>query len=347
MMNTTAVASSATMKALLLKGYGGLKSLCFDNIPRPTIGADEILVQVHAVGLNPIDTLIPKGMFKPVLKFRLPAVMGSDLAGVVVETGSAVTRFKAGDAVFASVFDSQAGSLAEYVAVPERAAALKPERLDFVQAASLPMVALTSWQAFTERTTLSPGDNVFIPAGSGGIGSVAIQLAKYLGARVATTTSAANAGWVKALGADEVIDYRQQQFADVLSHYDTVLGTVRGDGNEKALRILKPQGKLISLTGPLDAAFARQRGMNFLLRGIIGLLSRRMMKLAEKHQIDYSFLFVRADGQQLAEIAGLIDAGHIRPVIDSVFPFADSKAALDYLAQGHAKGKVVVTLSEP
>ncbi len=330
------------MKAFLLKRYGKTNQFSFADIPKPTIKSNEILVQIHAVGLNPIDYMIPKGMFKPILKFQLPATMGSDLAGVVVEVGSQVTRFKLGDSIFASIFDLGTGSLAEYAVVPESAAALKPENLDFVQAASIPMVGLTSWQALKERAGLKPGQKVFIPAGSGGIGTFAIQLAKYLGAKVGTTTSTGNIELVQRLGADEVIDYKKQEFEDVLHDYDVVLGTVRGDGIEKSLRILKPKSSVISLIGPPDAAFARARGMNFFMTFVFGLLSSKIIRQAKKRNIEYSFLFVHPDGHQLAEIGKLIEAGHIYPVIDKVFPFDKTEEALTYVEEGRAKGKVVV-----
>jgi len=242
------------MKALVLKRYGGLDQGVFADIPKPALKPDEILVRVHAAGLNPIDYMIPKGTFKPMLRFQLPATLGSDLAGVVVEVGSRVTRFKPGDAVFASIFDLGTGALGEFAVVPESAAALKPSNLDFVQAASIPMVGLTSWQALKERAKLKPGQKVFIPAGSGGIGTFAIQLAKHLGAKVGTTTSTGNVELVKSLGADEVIDYKKQKFEEVLRDYDAVLGTVRGDAIEKSLRILKPKSNVVSLIGPPDAA---------------------------------------------------------------------------------------------
>ena len=263
------------MKALIFNRYGKRDNITFADVPRPVPKPDEILVQVHAAGLNPIDTMVPKGTFKPILKFQLPATLGSDLAGVVVEVGSRVTRFKPGDAVFASIFDLGKGALAEFAVVPENAAALKPANLDFVQAASIPMVGLTSWQALKERANLKPGQKVFIPAGSGGIGTFAIQLAKYLGAKVGTTTSTANIDLVRSLGADEVVDYKKQEFEDVLRDYDAVLGTVRGDALEKSLRVLKPKSTIVSLIGPPDAAFARARGMNFLMVGVFRLLSRR------------------------------------------------------------------------
>lgn len=332
------------MKALVLKRYGGLDQIALADAPRPVPKPDEILVQVHAAGLNPIDYMIPKGTFKPILRFRLPATLGSDLSGVVVEVGSRVTRFKPGDAVFASIFDLGTGALAEFALVPESAAALQPANLDFVQAASIPMVGLTSWQALKERARLEPGQRVFIPAGSGGIGTFAIQLAKYLGAKVATTTSTGNVDLVRSLGADEVIDYKKQQFEDVLRDYDAVLGTVRGDAIEKSLRILKPGSTVISLVGPPDAAFARARGMGFFMVLLFGLLSRKIIRQAKKRGAAYSFLFVRPDGSQLAEIGELLKAGRIRPVIDKVFPFEQTKEALAYLEQGRAKGKVVVQM---
>jgi len=332
------------MKALIFNRYGKRDSITFADVPRPWPKPDEILVQVHAAGLNPIDTMVPKGTFKPILKFQLPAILGSDLAGVVVEVGSRVTRFKPGDAVFASIFELGKGALAEFAAVPEHAAALKPTNLDFVQAASIPMVGLTSWQALKERAKLKPGQKVFIPAGSGGIGTFAIQFAKYLGAEVGTTTSTANVDLVRSLGADEVVDYKKQQFEDVLRDYDAVLGTVRGDALEKSLRILKPKSTVVSLIGPPDAAFARARRMNFFMVTVFGLLSRKIIRRARKRGAAYSFLWVHPDGNQLAEIGELLKSERIRPVINKVFPFEQAREALAYLEQGRAKGKVVVRM---
>jgi len=333
------------MKALTFQRYGKSPGIAFADVPRPALQPDELLVQVHAVGLNPIDNMILTGMFKPILKFRLPATLGSDVAGVVIETGSRVTRFKPGDAIFASVFDLGRGSLAEFVAVPERVAAPKPAGLDFVQAASVPMVGLTAWQALQERAHLQAGQKVFIPAGSGGIGTFALQLAKYFGARVGTTTSTGNVELVAGLGADEVVDYTKQEFADVLRGYDVVLGTLRGDTLEKSVGILNPGGTIVSLVGPLDAAFARARRLNVLLRFVFGLMSRKIRRLAAMRGATYSFLFVRPDGDQLADIGALLASQRIRPVIDKVFPFEQAKEALDYLAQGRSKGKVVVRLT--
>ena len=332
------------MKALTFKRYGKSPEIGFADVPRPPLKANELLVQVHAASVNPIDNVIPTGLFKAVLPFQLPATLGSDLAGVVTEVGGSVTRFKVGDAVFASIFDQGTGSIAEFAVVPESAAAMKPTNLDFVQAASIPMVGLTSWQALKERANLRAGQKVFIPAGSGGIGTFAIQLAKHLGAKVGTTTSTGNVELVSRLGADEVVDYKKQEFEEVLRGYDAVLGTVRGDAIEKSIGILKAGSKIISIVGPLDAAFARTRRLNFVLTFVFAMMSRKIMRLARKRQVDYSFLFVRPDGAQLAEIGELLKTQRIQPVIDKVFPFEQANDALAYLAQGRAKGKVVIKM---
>jgi len=332
------------MKALTFQRYGKSPGLGITDVPRPALKPDDVLVEVHAAGVNPIDNMLMTGAFKPVVKLALPATVGSDLAGVVVEIGSRVTRFKPGDAVFASVFDLGRGSIAEFVAVPESVAAHKPANLDFIQAASVPMVGLTAWQALKERARLRPGQKAFIPAGSGGIGSFAIQFAKQLGVTVGTTTSTGNVEFVRSLGADEVVDYKTQAFEDVLRDYDAVLATVKGDAIEKAVGILKPGSSIVSLVGPLDVAFARTRGLNAVLRIVFGLMSRKILRLAGKREIRYSFLFVRPDGGQLAEIGTLLEAGQVRPVIDKVFAFEQAAEALAYLARGRARGKVVVRI---
>src|SRR6058998_3307422 len=309
------------MKALVFKRYGGPDRVTFADVARPVPKPDEILVQVHAAGLNPVDNKIREGKMKPLLRLQLPATLGGDLAGVVLEAGRDVTRFKPGDAVFASIFGLRTGALAEFAVVPEKVAALKPANLDFVQAAAIEMVGLTAWQALKERAHVKPGHKVFIPAGAGGIGTFAIQLAKYLGAKVATTTSTGNVELVGSLGADKVIDYQKQKFEDVLRDYDAVLGTLPGESLEKSFQILTSKSSVVSLVGPPDAAFGRSKGMNFFMVFVLGLLGRKVHRLAKKRDTDYSFLLVNPDGQQLAEIGKLLDAGSIRPVIDKVFPF--------------------------
>jgi NADPH:quinone reductase-like Zn-dependent oxidoreductase len=330
------------MRALVFTRYGGLDQVGFADVPRPVPKPDEILVQVHAAGLNPVDNKIRSGKMKAILRVRLPATLGSDLAGVVVEAGGRVTRFKPGDAVFASIDGLRMGALAEFAVVTESAAAPKPADLDFAQAASIPMVALTAWQALKERAHIRPGHKVFIPAGAGGIGTFAIQLAKYLGAMVATTTSAGNVDLVRSLGADEVIDYQKQRFEDVLHDYDAVLDTLGGESLGKSFQILRPGSIVVSIVGPPDAAFGRTRGMHFLLVSALWLLSYKVHRLARKRGVTYSFLLMNPDGRQLAEIGELLKVRSIRPVIDRVFPFDRAKEALAYLEMGRAKGKVVV-----
>lgn len=332
------------MKALTFKRYGKSPDIGFAEVARPTPKSGELLVRVHAAGVNPIDNMIPTGIFKAVLRFELPATLGSDLAGTVAEVGSGVTRFKVGDAVFASTFGQGSGSLAEFAIVPESAAAPKPANLDFVQAASIPMVGLTSWQALKERMDLQPGQKVFIPAGSGGIGTFAIQFARHLGARVGTTTSTGNVEFVRGLGADEVVDYRQQAYETVLHDYDAVLWTVKGDAIEKSVGILRSGGRIVSLVGPLDVAFARDRGLNAVLQFVFMMMSRGIRRVARQRGVDYSFLFARPDGEQLGRIGALLEAQHIRPVIDRVFAFEQAKEALEHLAKGRSKGKVVVQM---
>lgn len=333
-----------TMKALTFKRYSKSPEVDFAEIPYPSLQPNELLVKVCAAGINPIDNMIPTGMFKPVLSFQLPATLGSDLAGVVIEVGNQVTRFKTGDAIFASIFDLGSGAIAEFAVVPEQVAALKPANIDFVQAASLPMVGLTSWQALKERVQIQRGQKIFIPAGSGGIGTFAIQLAKHFGARVGTTTSTDNIGMVRSLGADQIVDYKTQFFEKELHDYDMVLGTLRGNTLDKSLNILKPGGSIVSLIGPLDAAFARARQLNFFMTFLFRLMSLNLMRKAGKRKINYSFLFMHPDGVQLGEIAALVEQKQINPVIDRVFPFAQAKEALAYLAKGHAKGKVVIKM---
>ena len=332
------------MKALVFKRYGGLDELAFADVPRPAPKPHEILVQIHAAGLNPLENKIRSGQMKPILRFQLPATLGNDLAGVVVEPGRSVTRFKPGDAVFASIDGLRMGALAEFAVVAEHAVSLKPVHLDFVQAASIPMVALTAWQTLREHMNLKPGKKVFIPAGAGGIGTFAIQLAKYLGAKVATTASAGNAHLVRSLGADEVIDYKNQRFEDVLRDYDAVLDTLGGESLEKSLQILRPKGSVVSIVGPPDAAFGRAREMNVLMVFALWLLSRKIHRLAKKRGVEYSFLLVNPDGNQLREIGELLDTGSIRPVIDRVFPFDQAREALAYLDSGRAKGNAVVQM---
>ena len=268
--------------------------------------------------------------------------MGNDLAGVVVRVGSGVRRFKPGDEVYARPDEDRIGAFAEFISIKEDAVANKPKKLTMEEAASIPLVGLTAWQALVERANLKTGQKVLIHAGSGGVGTFAIQLAKHLGAIVATTTSTANLDWVKRLGADIVIDYKKDDFANILHDYDVVLDTLGGETLEKSVRVLKPGGKLISIAGPPDPDFAKEIGATWIVRLAMRVLSHRIRKEAKRHHVSYSFLFMRPSGDQLREIGSLIDSGVIRPVVDRVFPFESTKEALAYVEKGHAKGKVIV-----
>lgn len=252
------------MKTFIIDRYGKKEAGRIGEMPEPEVRDDDVLIQIHAASVNALDTKIKSGEFKLILPYRLPLILGNDVAGTVVRVGARVRSFKPGDEVYARPDDDRIGTFAEFIAVKESSLALKPRNLSMLEAASLPLVALTAWQTLVETAKLKKGQKVLIPAGSGGVGTIAIQLAKHLGAFVATTTSTANIDWVKALGADVVIDYKQQDFATVLRDYDVVLNSLGNDELKKSLQILKPGGHLRScartgLAAPTGAAPAEFR----------------------------------------------------------------------------------------
>jgi NADPH:quinone reductase-like Zn-dependent oxidoreductase len=332
------------MKAFVVDRYGKGAALRMADVPDPVLRDDEVLVQVHAAAVNVLDAKIRDGEFKIFLPYRLPLILGHDVAGVVVKIGSRVSHLKTGDEVYARPDDFRIGTFAELIAVKETSVAIKPRMLTMEEAASIPLVGLTAWQALVEKAQLKKGQKVFIQAGSGGVGTFAIQLAKHLGAFVATTTSAKNFELVKSLGADVVIDYRTQDFAKELQDYDVVLNSQDGETLEKSLGVLKPGGQLISISGPPDPEFAKDRGSPWILRQVMRLLSSRIRKQANRQRVGYSFLFMRANGDQLREIARLMEAGIVRPVVDRVFAFESTNEALAYVDSGRAKGKVVIKI---
>ena len=332
------------MKAFVLDRYGSADRVRAGDVPVPELQEDEVLVEVHAAGVNLLDSKIRNGEFKRILPYRLPLMLGHDVAGVVARVGSRVRRFRPGDEVYARPADGRIGAFAEFISIKEDDVANKPKRLTMEEAASIPLVGLTAWQALIERANLKEGQRVLIHAGSGGVGTFAIQLAKHVGATVATTTSTANVDLVRSLGADIAIDYKKEDFADVLRDYDVVLNSLDKVTLEKSVRVLKPGGQLISISGPPDAAFARSLGASWVLRMIMGVLSYGITAKAKRRQARYSFLFMRANGEQLTQITALIDDGIIRPVVDRVFPFASTKEAMAYVEAGRAKGKVVVSV---
>ncbi|MDD4990892.1 MAG: NADP-dependent oxidoreductase [Paludibacter sp.] len=330
------------MKAYTVNRYSKEDALQLVEISEPAINEKDVLVQVHSAGVNLLDSKIRNGEFKLILPYKTPFTLGHDVAGIVTKIGSKVSKFKVGDEVYARPADYRIGTFAEFISINEEDVAIKPKKLTMEEAASIPLVGLTAWQALIEKANLQKGQKVFIQAGSGGVGTIAIQLAKHLGATVATTTSTNNIELVKSLGADVVIDYKTQDFETILKDYDLVLNSQDTKTLEKSLRILKPGGKLISISGPPDPNFAKEIGLSWMLKVVLTLLSYKVKKAAKQQGVSYSFLFMKANGTQLSRIASLIDTGIIRPVMDKVFSFEATNEALSYVETGRAKGKVVV-----
>ena len=330
------------MRAYVVAEYKG--AMQSREVAAPTVGDRDVLVEIHAAGVNLLDAKIRDGEFKLVLPYKAPFILGHDLAGVVTSVGSQVTRFSVGDEVYGRARDGRVGTFAERIAVHEDDLASTPSTISMAEAASVPLVALTAWQALVERADVRPGQKVLVHAGSGGVGTIAIQLAKHLGAHVATTAGTANVTWVQRLGADVVVDYRRDDFETILRDYDVVLDSLGGETLEKSFRVLKPGGLAIGIAGPPDLAFAREINAHPIVRLATMLLSARTKLRARRRHVRYAFLFMRASGEQLRAIAALVDAGAIRPVVDRVFPFGFTKEAMAYVASGRAKGKVVVTM---
>lgn len=330
------------MKAFIVKRYGKKEKLQLTEIAEPVVKDTDILVQVHSAGVNLLDSKIRNGEFKMFLPYKTPFILGHDVSGIVMKVGSNVRKFKVGDEVYARPADYRIGTFAEFISINENDVAFKPKNLSMEEAASIPLVGLTAWQALVEKGDLKKGQKVFIQAGSGGVGTLAIQLAKYLGATVATTTSAANIDLVKGLGADIVIDYKKEDFEAILNDYDVVLNSQDATTLEKSLRVLKPGGKVISISGPPDPEFGQEIKAGWFLKLVMNLLSAGIRRKAKRLGVNFSFLFMRAQGDQLSQIARLIESGVIKPVMDKVFPFEETNDAMSYVETGRAKGKVVV-----
>lgn len=328
------------MKAVYIEKYGSLDIIQQGEQPKPQLKSDEVMVQVHAASVNPLDLKTLKGELKAVLPVSFPFILGNDLAGIITAVGDNVAKLKVGDEVYAKT--DNVGSFAEYTVVKQTSIALKPKNISMQQAAALPLVALTAWQALVETAQLKKNQKILIHAGSGGLGSIAIQLAKYLGATVATTTSTNNIEWVKALGADIVIDYKTTDFENVIQDYDFVLDTQGSKVLEKSLKVLKSGGSVISVAGPPDHNFAKSLEVNWLLKRITSLLSLMVRIKARNNHVNYSFLSMQPDGRQLAEITHLVEKWEIVPVIDQVYDFNQIKLALEYVSTGRAKGKVII-----
>ena len=332
------------MKAFIANRYGKKEKLQLTEIEEPVVKEMDVLVQIHSAGVNLLDVKVKNGEFKLILSYKTPFTLGHDVAGVVTKVGSKVSRFKVGDEVYARPADYSIGTFAEWIAINEKDEARKPQNISMEEAASIPLVGLTAWQALVEKANLQKGQKVFIQAGSGGVGTFAIQLAKHLGATVATTTSTANIDMVKSLGADIVIDYKNEDFETILKNYDVVLNSQDTKTLEKSLRILKPNGKIISISGPPDPYFGQEINANWFLKIVLKVLSANIRKKAKRLGVNFSFLFMRAQGEQLSQITKLIESNFIKPVVDKVFPFEQTNEAMSYVETGRAKGKVVVSV---
>jgi len=331
------------MKAMIIDSYGQVP-MRLVNMPTPEIGDNEVLAEIHAASINPIDFKIRDGKVKLLVKYNMPLILGNDFSGVVAKVGAKVTRFKVGDEIYARPRKSKIGTFAEYIAIHEDDIALKPKNLSFEEAASIPLVGLTAYQALTDSLQLQKGQKIFIQAGAGGVGTFAIQLAKLMGATVATTASEAGANLVTSLGADEIIDYKSEKFEEILKNYDAVFDTLGSESLEKSFKVLKSGGKIVSVSGLPNARFGRENGFGFFKTLLFAIASKRLTKLEKKHNVHYSFLFMKPSGEQLRIIANYIETGNMKPIIDRVFPFEDAQKALEYAELGRAKGKIIIKI---
>ncbi|KAA1397822.1 NADP-dependent oxidoreductase [Aeromicrobium ginsengisoli] len=329
------------MRAFIVESYGkdGLRAV---DLPKPKVGPLDVLVRARAASINPLDKMVRNGEFKQLLKYKRPFVLGHDVAGVVVEVGADVRNFAPGDEVYARPRDLQIGTFAEFVAIHEDDVALKPQSTSFDEAAAVPLVALAAWQTLVDLAHVKPGQKILIHAGAGGLGSTVVQLAKHLGAYVATTAHTDDIERARALGADEVIDFTKTDFSEVLAGYHVVLDSLGGTNLEKSLTVLRRGGLAISVVGPPDPSFAAQLGQP-ILKPVMALLSRKVRNRAKKLGVNYSFFFMKASGAQLTELAALYDNGTLQPVLDRTFPFDQTLEAMAYVEQGLASGKIVVT----
>lgn len=332
------------MKALQIVGYGEIaKNVEFSEVDQPKPGDNQVLIEVHAASINPVDYKIIEGAMKNIKKLSFPAPVGFDVAGKVVDKGHKVDDFNLGDEVFARVPTDAPGTFAEMIAVDHQAVCQKPSNLSFAEAASIPLVGLTTVQSFQEAN-LKSGDKVLIHAGSGGVGSFAIQYAKTLGAYVYTTASTKNVEWVKDLGADRVIDYKKDNYLEIISEVDVVYDTLGGDYTKEAIKILKDGGSVVSIAGDPDNETAKELGLNGLIRFLLKLKRFTLDKLVKEKNAHYKFVMMHADGAQLNDLKELIENKYINAIIDKEFPFSEAIKALEYVKKGHTKGKVILNI---
>ncbi|MEI8027752.1 MAG: NADP-dependent oxidoreductase [Pseudomonadota bacterium] len=332
------------MRAFAFTSYGRNAKGTMCDIPEPRIDSDEVLVEMHAASVNPIDFKVRNGDLRFLISRNFPLVLGSDGAGVVKDIGKDVTRFKPGDQVYFRIPKNQDGTFAEFTRIPEFALAMAPTKISLVDSAALPLVSLTSIQALFELADLQPGQRVFIPAGSGGIGSHAIQIAKRKGLFVATSTSSRNIQWVASLGADQVLDYTKIDPATHLKNFDAVYDTLGGREQTRMFQVLKPGGILVSIVGPPTSQTARELGLGRFKSFVLALVARSAQQAAKQAGVRYEFLFMRPDGKQLADLASWVDSGFVRPIIDRRYSLEETGQALAYVSEGRAQGKVLIQI---
>ncbi len=332
------------MKALQITGYGDAKNnLVFSEVEKPTINDNQVLIEIHSASVNPIDYKIIEGLLKRIRKLTFPCPIGFDVAGIVVERGSNVTNLKVGDEVYSRVPSESPGTFAEYIAVDSDVVCLKPSNLNFSESASLPLVGLTTIQSF-DKASLKSGNKVLIHAGSGGIGTFAIQYAKSKGAYVYTTTSTKNVEWVKELGADRVIDYKTENYLNIVNNIDIVYETLGGNYTIDAFKVIKNGGKVVSLVGDVDKETARELELNGVFRFMLALKRMKITKQIKHKSAYYKLILMNSNGTQLNEIKKLVEDKLIKPVIDKEFSFSESIDALLYQKSGKAKGKIIIKI---
>ena len=331
------------MQGFVLTRYGGARAMQLREVGEPTAGDGEVLIRVHAAGLNPVDYSVRRGSARPVWHLDLPLVAGSELSGVVQAAGAGATRFAVGDRVYARVDKLKLGAFARCAVVDESFVARMPRSLDFEDAAGLPLAGLTALQGLRELA-ITPGDRVFISGGAGGVGTLAIQLAVWMGASVTTTASPRGEELVKSLGAETVINYREHKFKDVLSDYDSAFVLTRGRDLTDSFGILKQGAKVVSVASIDPAAARDDLGMGRLLTALVWLANTKIRRQSRRTAVNYRSLFMHPSGDDLDVLARLVDGGQLKPVTDRVFPFEQIPDAFAYLEEGHAKGKVIVRL---
>jgi alcohol dehydrogenase len=334
------------MRAYVMTGYGKVPDVVRRvDMPGPTAGPDEVVCAIAAAALNPIDLKTIEGDLKRVVRYRMPHTIGFDASGTVHAVGSNVKVFKPGDEVFVRASRETIGTFAERIVLPQSFFARKPPRTPHQEAASLPLVGLTTVQGLVDRAHAKAGQRILIHAGSGGVGSFALQFTKAKGLHVTTTTSSRNADFVKSLGADAVIAYDQQDYRKQPDGYDIVFDTLGGEFTLDAFKVARRGGSVVSIVGPPDRQFGDQMGANWIVRAVMRFMSRRVFAASRETGIAYYRFLTESNGAQLADIAKLVDGGHIKPVIDQVFPFENLHDAFQRLASGRARGKIVPSVN--